>query len=93
MELVERGHNVTALSDYKETTSAPNLHYIHLEKVHDHIYNSNSNDFNSNLFDIGNLNGWQQLNSFHDFGLLSCEGAILSNGWQQLQNYPDDFKV
>lgn len=89
-ELAAKGHNITSLSADIDKIATPNLHYLHLDKVYDHLYNG---DVKFDYIEIGESNPWTQFQGFYDFSQLSCKGAIHSSGWKQLQNYPDDFKV
>lgn len=89
--LAAKGYNITSISADIDKTPTPNVHYLHLDKVYDRLYNTEDVEFN--YIEIGKVNPWLSMKPFYDFSLLSCEGAAMSSGWKQLQNYPDDFKV
>lgn len=91
MALAAKGHNITSLSPDKDTKPYQNLHYIHLERVYESIYDEGGPEIN--FIEIGQQNAWEQMNGFYDFSLGQCKGSVQSKGWKQLENYPPDFKV
>ncbi|XP_055688527.1 UDP-glycosyltransferase UGT5-like isoform X1 [Lutzomyia longipalpis] len=94
MALVERGHNITSLSPDYEKEKIPNLHYIHLEKVYDALYDANSEDHTEDLdfLDMGTKNPYLMYNVFMVYSNLFFQGCASSQGYRQLLNYPKDFK-
>ncbi|XP_059613971.1 UDP-glycosyltransferase UGT5-like [Phlebotomus argentipes] len=92
--LAAAGHNVTSLSTDIEEETPENLHYLHLDKVYDVMYNPEDEDFEMefNYFDMGNLNSYLQLFMFVDFTEIILKGSLKSTGFRQLLDYPDDFK-
>lgn len=93
--LAERGHNITSLSTDIEEHTPDNLHYLHLDKVYDVMYNEEDEDFEQawDFFEMGNINPYLQLLIFMDFTPLTLKGSLKSTGFHQLLAYPDDFKV
>lgn len=89
--LALKGYNVTVLSADIERKPVKNLHYLHLDKVYDRLYNDK--DFLVNFIEIGKLNPWFFLGKLYEFCWATCEGAVISSGWKRLRDYPDDFKV
>lgn len=87
--LAAKGYNVTSLSADLDAEPIPNLHFLHLDAVYDHLHNSS--DRSLDFFAIGQGNSFKQL--FFDVDYLACEGAVKSNGWNHLLNYPNEFKV
>lgn len=87
--LVDKGHNITALSPDVEKSSAQ-LTYLHLEKIYSMIHNGTENvDF----FDLGKLSSFQLVKAYLDFSSLACAAAMISDGYKKLLDYPSDFKV
>lgn len=80
---------MTSVSADIDSESTPNLHYIHLEQVYDHIYNGSEK---INFLEIGKINRWLAAFVYADFSKKICEGIMLSNGIKVLLNYPKDFK-
>lgn len=89
--LAAKGYNVTSLSADVDSEPTQNLHYLHLDRVYDHIYNSS--DKLSDFFAIGQGSSFRQLQLFLDSAILTCEGSVISKGWKHLLDYPNDFKV
>lgn len=88
--LAAKGYNITTVTSNIDKKPTPNIHYVHLERVHQHMAGDNDHiDFVA----IGKLNPWMQIMNHFMYTLGFCEGAILSDGWRQLQNYPKDSKV
>ncbi|XP_055702672.1 UDP-glycosyltransferase UGT5-like [Phlebotomus papatasi] len=92
--LAERGHNITSLSTDIEEHTPENLHYLHLDKVYDVMYNQEDEDFGQewDFFEMGKINSYLQLLIFMDFTPLTLKGSLKSTGFHQLLAYPDDFK-
>lgn len=89
--LALKGYNVTVLSPDIEQNAVANLHYLHLDKVYDRLYNSD--DMDMNLLDFGKLSPWFHFGPLFEYYWNTCEGAVVSSGWKQLRDYPSDFKV
>lgn len=89
--LVAAGHNVTVVFP-GEDESSENLHYIHMEKVHDIVYEAMEKN-NVNFTEIGRMNPFIHFFFLSDLILNSCRGFVESSGWETLKNYPSDFKV
>lgn len=86
--LLDKGHNITALSCYIETKDVPeNLHYIHLEKIEPALYGDGHD-----LLDMNQLNLWQFVQAFFDYFEMNEEAGRESDGFQRLLDYPSDFK-
>ncbi|GAB0099858.1 UDP-glucuronosyltransferase [Sergentomyia squamirostris] len=93
--LAERGHNVTSISADAEKKPIPNLHFIHMEKVYDVLYDVSNADHGEDMdfFSMGDLNPFSQYYIFHDYCRQTLRGIVTSDGYRQLLAYPDDFKV
>lgn len=89
--MAAKGYNITSISADIDKSATPNVHYLHLDKVYDRLYNSEDVQFN--YIEIGKVNPWVSIKAFYDFTMMSCEGSVISSGWKQLENYPNDFKV
>lgn len=89
--LVAAGHNVTVVSPGKDVSSK-NLHFIHMEKVYDRVYNA-LDEAGVNFFDIGLTNPFLQFLYLPDWPINTCLGLVESDGWDTLSKYPNDFKV
>ena len=82
-------HNVTFLSADLGKVSIPRLHYIHLEKVYEALYEG---DDKLNLMEMTDPNPLKTFDGFKDYNVMSCEGNLASKGLETILNYPDDFK-
>lgn len=87
--LARKGYNLTIVSVDIDKITLPNMHYIHLEKTYDALYNS---DEKIDLLEMANENSFDAIKSMNNFGHLSCLGMLNSNGLDVILNYPDDFK-
>ncbi|XP_059613681.1 UDP-glycosyltransferase UGT5-like [Phlebotomus argentipes] len=92
--LAAAGHNVTSLSPDIEEETPENLHYLHLDKVYDVIYNPEDEDFimSPNFLTWGALNSYLQMVIIHMSPEFILKGCLKSTGFHQLLAYPDDFK-
>ncbi|KAG4075278.1 hypothetical protein HA402_003069 [Bradysia odoriphaga] len=88
--LASKGYNVTALSPDKDESST-NLHYIHMDRVYDSIYDNDQGE-ELNFVDMGSQSALDQMAEYSKYTMLMCEGHVASSGWKQLENYPKDFK-
>lgn len=88
--LASKGYNITALSPDQDV-STTNVHYIHMEKVYQTIYNPDAEKIN--FVEMGDQNVYDWLSEFAGFSIATCVGHVTSDGWKQLENYPNDFKV
>jgi glucuronosyltransferase len=87
--LAEKGHNLTVLTTYLDPKPPPNVHYIHLESVHDYIYKEEEIDIIAMAYSTP-LDG---IDIFYSVSIGMCEGIQRStHGLQTLLNYPKDFK-
>ncbi|XP_059612715.1 UDP-glycosyltransferase UGT5-like [Phlebotomus argentipes] len=87
--LASKGHNITAISADIEEDTPENLHYLHLDKVYEVLYDG-SDDMN--YVELGKANGFIKTLVFVTFSMRSLEGSVISKGYKQLLDYPDDFK-
>uniref|UniRef100_A0A1L8E1A2 UDP-glucuronosyltransferase n=1 Tax=Nyssomyia neivai TaxID=330878 RepID=A0A1L8E1A2_9DIPT len=92
--LAQRGHNVTSLSADHVKEKIPNLHYIHMEKVYEVLYDTSSEDHTEHIdfLNMGQVNVYDQFNTMVSYVRQSFKGMLLSKGYRQLLAYPDDFK-
>ncbi|XP_059612716.1 uncharacterized protein LOC132259181 [Phlebotomus argentipes] len=92
--LAAAGHNVTSLSTDIEEKTPENLHYLHLDKIYDVLYNPEDEDFEMEMdfFEMGEMNPYIQLIMFYSFQDATIKGCTKSTGFRQLLAYPDDFK-
>lgn len=90
MTLAAKGYNVTSLTADDDKTIIPNLHYLHLDVVHDLFYN---NDKKINRFGMGEMSPWEVAGMIRELTEATCEGSVRSIGWKQLHRYPHNFKV
>ncbi|XP_059613972.1 UDP-glucosyltransferase 2-like [Phlebotomus argentipes] len=92
--LAAAGHNVTSLSTDIEEETPENLHYLHLDKVYDVMYNPEDADFGTewDFFEMGDINSYLQIYLLFEFPEVTLKGCLKSTGFRQLLNYPDDFK-
>lgn len=91
-ELGRRGHNVTILSvDVpKPTESIPNVHYIHLENVYEHLYGNSTESLD--ITDYFGMYGVAGVPMYYQFADETIPGVYTSKGFFELLNYPDNFK-
>ncbi|XP_059615442.1 UDP-glycosyltransferase UGT4-like [Phlebotomus argentipes] len=87
--LAARGHNVTSISADIDENVSQNLTYLHLDRVYEHLYDSDD----MNFVDIGKVNPWITLGILNHYILKAFTGLQKSSGYHQLLAYPDDFKV
>ncbi|ETN60649.1 glucosyl/glucuronosyl transferase [Anopheles darlingi] len=87
-ELVNRGHNVTVVSQDVDK-SRQNLTYILLEKVYSTIYQKNAG---SEIIEMADETFFQTLFTFQHYYLSTCRGALKSEGLKVIENYPDSFR-
>ncbi|CAO1431481.1 unnamed protein product [Diamesa hyperborea] len=87
--LARKGYNLTIVSVDIDKITLPNMHYIHMEKVYDALYNGSEQ---IDLLEMSKENSFEAINSMHNFGYISCLGILNSNGLDVILNYPDDFK-
>uniref|UniRef100_A0A7G3B2Y9 UDP-glucuronosyltransferase n=1 Tax=Lutzomyia longipalpis TaxID=7200 RepID=A0A7G3B2Y9_LUTLO len=92
--LAARGHNVTSLSPDIEENTPENLHYLHLDRVYEVLYNPEDEDFGEEMdfFEMGKINPYLQMLIYFDFPVQTMKGVLKSKGFHQLLAYPDDFK-
>lgn len=86
--LALKGHNVTVLSTEFDENPPPNVHYIYMEGVKDHVHQSEDTDF----MNLAQLSMLDSLGIVPDYCTSVCEGIRRSDGLQILLNYPDNFK-
>lgn len=87
--LAAKGHNVTFLSADVSKETKPDVHYIHLEKVYDALYQGPET---LDLLAYAELSAWQQLLGYAMLAEMTCGGILESEGLETLLNYPNDFK-
>uniref|UniRef100_A0A7G3B2A5 UDP-glucuronosyltransferase n=1 Tax=Lutzomyia longipalpis TaxID=7200 RepID=A0A7G3B2A5_LUTLO len=92
--LAERGHNITSLSPDREENKIPNLHYIHLEKVYEVLYDANNAEHTEDMdfFSMTDMPPTAMYFMWIEYCTQIISGAASSKGYQELLNYPDDFK-
>lgn len=95
LALAEKNHNITSISADFDVGQSPNLHYLHLDKVYEVLYDETSEDHSQNLdfFAMGEMNPYLAYYNFVSYMAQNVIGCVKSTGYQQLLNYPDDFKV
>lgn len=93
--LTERGHNITSISADFVAEQKPYLHYLHLDKVYEELYDEEIKDNFQNLdfFAFEEMNPYLAYYKFVDYMVKSIKGCVKSKGYQQLLAYPDNFKV
>ncbi|XP_059612714.1 uncharacterized protein LOC132259179 [Phlebotomus argentipes] len=92
--LVDKGHNVTSLSADIDTNPPKNLHYLHLDKVYETIYDDSSEDHSQDIdfLEMGKMNPYLAYHMFMSYCTQSLQGIVKSTGYRQLLNYPDNYK-
>jgi hypothetical protein len=83
-----KNHNVTFVSGDVSDKKHPNIHYIHLEKTYDIIY-ENDAPFDE-MTEGGGSTGF--FKGVQNYFLKNCQGNLVSKGLETILNYPDDFK-
>jgi hypothetical protein len=70
--LVKNGHNVTAVSPIVDKKNPDNLHYVHLEKSYDMIYNEAqpTQDYG----ELAQASLLELLGTFYWYSSTTCEG-------------------
>lgn len=87
--LARKGYNLTIVSVDIDKITLPNMHYIHMEKVYDYLYNGTEK---VDLIKNSNENSLEAIFFINDFCHLNCLGILNSNELDVFLNYPDDFK-
>ncbi|GAB0099859.1 UDP-glucuronosyltransferase [Sergentomyia squamirostris] len=92
--LAARGHNVTSVSADREVNSIPNLHYLHLDKVYEVLYDTSNADHGEDMdfMNMGQLNPFRQYYIFNSYCEQVITGCVKSKGYKELLDYPDGFK-
>uniref|UniRef100_A0A1B0CI66 Putative udp-glucoronosyl and udp-glucosyl transferase n=1 Tax=Lutzomyia longipalpis TaxID=7200 RepID=A0A1B0CI66_LUTLO len=87
--LAERGHNITSISVDIEENPPKNVHYLHLDRVYEVLYDGSGD---MNYVELGRSNVFMKILVYVAFTMRALQGSAISTGYQQLLNYPDDFK-
>lgn len=87
--LARKGYNLTIVSVDIDIITLPNMHYIHMEKAYEALYDSTEK---IDLLQMSNDNSFKAIFSTNNFCHLNCLGILNSNGLDVILNYPDDFK-
>lgn len=84
-----KDHNITFVSADITDKKHPNVHYIHLEKVYEFLYEG---DEVIDLMAMAEETPIESLSALYNYFYVNCDGALASNGLEQILNYPNDFK-
>ncbi|XP_055688538.1 UDP-glycosyltransferase UGT5-like [Lutzomyia longipalpis] len=87
--LAERGHNITSISVDIEENAPKNVHYLHLDRVYEVLYDGSGD---MNYVELGRSNVFMKILVYVAFTMRALQGSAISTGYQKLLNYPDDFK-
>lgn len=82
-------HNVTFVSADLSNVATQNIHYIHLEKVYEVLYEGEDKIDMFELADPGPFKVFEVLRAWY---ASVCAGILASKGLETILNYPDDFK-
>lgn len=93
LALAAKGYNVTTISEHIGAVATPNLHCLHLDKMHETMKDDKDSVVFSDFTEHGMESPWKTINILSDTSDKFCKGTFLSAGWKQLLAYPDDFKV
>jgi glucuronosyltransferase len=81
-------HNITFVSGDVSNKKHPNIHYIHLEKTYDIIYEGDE-PFDAMTEGGGPIGFFEEVQGYF---LMNCQGNLVSKGLETILNYPDNFK-
>lgn len=102
-----KDHNLTIISADIDKKTLPNMHYIHLEKMYDVIYDPNDN---FDIIEYANAGPIKSVTGYGTWIVASCKGGsfwlvlhknfstvkilglLASKGLKTILDYPDDFK-
>jgi glucuronosyltransferase len=84
-----KDHNITFVSADVSDKKHPNIHYIHLEKVYDFIYEG---DETFDLMAMSEESPIEGISAIYDYMRVNCDGVLASDGLEIILNYPNDFK-
>lgn len=82
-------HNLTIISPDIETDVPPNMHFIHLEKTYETMFQASES---LNILDLSVDNPYLTGPSLYTWSIFNCKGIAASKGLDVILNYPDDFK-
>lgn len=82
-------HNITFVSVDVSDKKHPNIHYIHLEKTYEIIYEG---DEPVDIMAMTEESPIEAIPGLYNYMKVNCDGVLASNGLEIILNYPNDFK-
>lgn len=87
--LAAKGYNLTFLSCDTSKEEVKNLHYIHLERAYEFLYEGEDS---VEMMDFANHGPIESVTEFAQVSAVVCDGVLSSKGLDTLLSYPNDFK-